>query len=173
MKRKTLAALLLSLSVLLTGCAAGQAAQPQEEAQSGTRDSVVIAIGSEPETLDPTQGWGHGNAPIVQSTLVRYTADLTFENDLATDYTLSEDGLVWTFTLRDDAYFTDGEKLTAEDVAFTLETAKAAQGSVDLTYMEQAEAEDEDIAVITLQQPTLIFRTTLASVGLVPEHAYS
>ena len=96
MKRKTLAALLLSLSVLLTGCAAGQAAQPQEEAQSGTRDSVVIAIGSEPETLDPTQGWGHGNAPIVQSTLVRYTADLTFENDLATDYTLSEDGLVWT-----------------------------------------------------------------------------
>ena len=47
MKRKTLAALLLSLSVLLTGCAAGQAAQPQEEAQSGTRDSVVIAIGSE------------------------------------------------------------------------------------------------------------------------------
>ena len=106
--------------MLLTGCAAGQAAQTQEQAQTQTetKDSVVIAIGSEPETLDPTQGWGHGNAPIVQSTLVRYTADLTFENDLATGYTLSEDGLVWTFTLRDDAYFTDGEKLTAEDVAF-------------------------------------------------------
>ena len=173
MKRKTLAALLLSLSVLLTGCAAGQAAQPQEEAQSGTRDSVVIAIGSEPETLDPTQGWGHGNAPIVQSTLVQYTADLTFENDLATDYTLSEDGLVWTFHIRDDAYFTDGEKLTAEDVAFTLETAKAAQGSVDLTYMDKAEAVDEDTVVITLKQPTSIFLNTLASVGIVPEHAYS
>ena len=107
----------------------GQAAQTQEQAQSGTRDSVVIAIGSEPETLDPTQGWGHGNAPIVQSTLVQYTADLTFENDLATGYTLSDDGLVWTFTLRDDAYFTDGEKVTAQDVAFTLETAKAAQAA--------------------------------------------
>ncbi len=106
------------------------------------KDSVIIAIGSEPETLDPTQGWGHGNSPIVQSTLVKYTADLTFENDLATGYTLSPDGLVWTFTLRDDAFFTDGQKVTAADVAFTLETAKAAQGSVDLTYMEKAVAKD-------------------------------
>ena len=44
---------------------------------------MIIAIGSEPEMLDPTKGWGHGNAPIVQSTLVRYTAGLSFENDLA------------------------------------------------------------------------------------------
>lgn len=175
MKRNAFPAWLLALTLLLTGCAAGQAAQTQEQAQTQTetKDSVVIAIGSEPETLDPTQGWGHGNAPIVQSTLVRYTADLTFENDLATDYTLSEDGLVWTFHIRDDAYFTDGEKLTAEDVAFTLETAKAAQGSVDLTYMEQAEAVDEHTVVITLKQPTSIFLNTLASVGIVPEHAYS
>ena len=138
-----------------------------------TKDSVVIAIGSEPETLDPTQGWGHGNSPIVQSTLVRYTSDLTFENDLATDYELSPDGLVWTFTIRDDAYFTDGEKVTASDVAFTLETAKAAQGSVDLTYMESAVAEDDTTVVITLFKPTSIFLNTLASVGIVPEHAYS
>lgn len=34
-----------------------------------SKDSVVIAIGSEPETLDPTKGWGHGNSPIVQACL--------------------------------------------------------------------------------------------------------
>ncbi|MDO4292960.1 MAG: ABC transporter substrate-binding protein [Eubacteriales bacterium] len=136
------------------------------------KDSVVIAIGSEPETLDPTQGWGHGNSPIVQSTLVKYTADLTFENDLATGYELSPDGLTWTFTIRDDARFTDGEKVTARDVAFTLETAKAAQGSVDLTYMESAVAKDDTTVVITLSAPTSIFLNTLASVGIVPEHAY-
>ncbi|MBQ3575146.1 MAG: ABC transporter substrate-binding protein, partial [Clostridia bacterium] len=133
---------------------------------------VIIAIGTEPETLDPTQGWGHGNAPIVQSTLVRYTADLNFENDLATGYTLSEDGLTWTFTIRDDAYFTDGVQLTAKDVAFTLETAKAAMGAVDLTYMESAEATDDFTVEITLSRPTSIFLNTLASVGIVPEHAY-
>lgn len=136
------------------------------------KDSVVIAIGSEPETLDPTKGWGHGNSPIVQSTLVKYTSNLDFENDLATDYSLSSDGLIWTFTIRDDAFFTDGEKVTASDVAFTLETAKAAQSSVDLTYMEKAVARDERTVDITLSRPTSIFLNTLASVGIVPEHAY-
>lgn len=144
-----------------------------EQAVAHVKDSVVIAIGSEPETLDPTKGWGHGNAPIVQSTLVKYKSDLTFENDLAVGYGLSDDGMTWTFTIRDDVYFTDGEKLTASDVAFTLETAKAAQGAVDLTYMESAVARDDTTVVITLTQPTSIFLNTLASVGIVPEHAYS
>lgn len=140
---------------------------------NGTGDSVVIAIGSEPETLDPTKGWGHGNAPIVQSTLVKYTADLDFENDLAVSYKLSDDGLTWTFTIRDDAFFTDGEQVTASDVAFTLETAKAARGSVDLTYMESAVAQDDTTVVVNLSRPTSIFLNTLASIGIVPEHAYS
>ena len=54
-----------------------------------------------------------------------------------------------------------------------LETAKAAQGSVDLTYMESAVATDDTHLTITLSQPTSIFLNTLASVGIVPEHAYS
>ena len=149
----------------LTGCSNKQTERD--------KDSVIIAIGSEPETLDPTQGWGHGNSPIVQSTLVRYTADLTFENDLAKEYQLSSDGLTWTFILREDAKFTDGKKVTAEDVAFTLETAKAAQGSVDLTYMESAVAKDHKTVIVTLSQPTSIFLNTIASVGIVPRHAYS
>ena len=163
---KKILALMLALAMILSFACTGSA-------ESAAKDSVIIVIGTEPETLDPTKGWGHGNAPIVQSTLVRYTADLTFENDLATGYTLSDDGLVWTFTIRDDAYFTDGEKLTASDVAFTLETAKAAQGAVDLNYMESAVAQDDATVVITLSKPTSIFLNTLASVGIVPEHAYS
>lgn len=142
------------------------------ESEPRNTDSIVIAIGTEPETLDPTQGWGHGSSPLIQSTLVRYTDDLHFENDLATGYTLSPDGLMWTFTLRDDVYFTDGERLTASDAAFTLETAKAAQSAVDLTYLESAEAPDDSTLVVTLTRPTSIFLNTLASVGIVPEHAY-
>jgi len=165
---KKLFVVLLAALILICMTACGN-----EAADTALKDSVVIAIGSEPETLDPTQGWGHGNSPIVQSTLVKYTAELTFENDLATGYELSPDGLTWTFTIRDDARFTDGEKVTAEDVAFTLETAKAAQGSVDLTYMESAVAVDETTVMITLSAPTSIFLNTLASVGIVPKHAYS
>lgn len=152
---------------------AGSVADNGKVLADAGKDSVVIAIGSEPETLDPTKGWGHGNSPIVQSTLVKYTSELNFENDLAVDYKLSDDGLTWTFTIRDDAYFTDGEKVTAGDVAFTLETAKASNGSFDLTYIESAVAQDETTVVITLSRPTSIFLNTLASVGIVPEHAYN
>ena len=168
MKIKKFVSLSLAVLLLISLCACGA----KDSAPEATKDSVVIAIGTEPDTLDPTQGWGHGNAPIIQSTLVRYNSKLEFENDLATGYELSNDGLVWTFTIRDDAYFTDGEKLTAGDVAFTLETAKNAQGSVDLTYMDSAVAKDDTTVVITLKQPTSIFLNTLASVGIVPEHAY-
>ena len=144
MKIKKLTSLLLVLIMVFTAAACGN--EPENDT---SKDSVVIAIGSEPETLDPTKGWGHGNSPIVQSTLVRYTSDMNFENDLATGYELSPDGLTWTFTIRDDAVFTDGKKVTAEDVAFTLETAKAAQGSVDLTYMESAVAQDDTCLLYT------------------------
>lgn len=167
MKRLLILPLTVFVVIAMTACGSETSSN-----NNGKKDSIVIAIGSEPETLDPTKGWGHGNSPIVQSTLVKYTADLTFEKDLATDYELSPDGLKWTFTIRNDAFFTDGEKVTAEDVAFTLETAKAAQGSVDLTYMESAVAQDETTVVITLSKPASIFLNTLASVGIVPEHAY-
>lgn len=167
MNLKKLIALLLTVLMVIGVSACGNGTK-----QTAARDSVVIAIGSEPETLDPTQGWGHGNSPIVQSTLVRYKSDLTFENDLATKYELSPDGLVWTFNIRDDAKFTDGKPVTAEDVAFTLETAKTAQGSVDLTYMKSAVAKDATTVEITLSRPTSIFLNTLASVGIVPKHAY-
>lgn len=169
MNRKKWIAVLLAVCMAVSMTACGQ----KTTDSTRDKDSVVIAIGSEPETLDPTKGWGHGNSPIVQSTLVKYTADLTFENDLATDYQLSSDGLTWTFHLREDAYFTDGEKVTADDVVFTLQTAKKAQGSVDLTYMKKAMAKDDTTVVITLSKPTSIFLNTLASIGIVPEHAYS
>ena len=61
---------------------AGSVADNGKALADAGKDSVVIAIGSEPETLDPTKGWGHGNSPIVQSTLVKYTSELNFVDDM-------------------------------------------------------------------------------------------
>ena len=172
MNGKRMIALLLVMIMVISLAACGAKEAPVAEATpEEVRDTVIIAIGDEPTTLDPTKGWGHGNAPIMQSTLVRYDADMTFVNDLATDYSLSEDGLVWTFKIREDAYFTDGRQVTAKDVAFTLETAKTAMGSIDLTFMDSAVAKDDFTVVITLNTPTFWFLNTLASVGVIPEHA--
>lgn len=173
-KRVFLLFLLLSLLCsAITGCAgAGKEPSAALAGENGRREAVVIAISSEPETLDPCKGWGHGTAPLVQSSLVEYKQDGTFANDLATGYTLSDDGLIWTFTIRDDVFFTDGEKLTAQDVAFTFETAKEAQTSLDLTFMDKAEALDETTVSFTLNRPTSTFLNTIATTGIVPEHAY-
>ena len=154
MKKRILSLLLalLLLTCLLAGCSsspsgggddtsasADTAASTQQNPPADTpREDVVIAISSEPDTLDPCQGWGHGTTPLVPITLVEYKQDMSFTNDLATNYFLSEDGLTWTFTLREDVSFTDGEPLTAEDVAFTFNTAKESQSSLDLTFMDKA-----------------------------------
>ena len=97
---------------------------------------------------------------------------MSFVNDLAEDYTLSEDGLTWTFRLREGVKFTDGEALTASDVVFTFETAKTSQSSLDLTFLEKVEAPDDRTVVFTMSKPTSTFLNTVATVGIVPEHAY-
>ena len=163
--KKTLA-VLLALIMVVSLAACGR------ENTSGAKDTVVIAIASEMDTLDPTKGWGHGNAPIIQSTLIRYTADMSFEGDLATEWNLSDDGLVYTFKLREDAYFTDGEKVTAEDVVFTLNKCISDLTSADLAYAEKAEVEGEFTVKVILREPVSFFLNTIASIGIVPEHAY-
>lgn len=173
-KKRILALLLIAATIFaMTACGKTPSATPNNSDTATSKDTVIISISSEPTTLDPTQGWGHGTTPLVQSTLVEYRQDMSFANDLATEYSLSDDGLVWTFKIRDDVKFTDGEKLTASDVVFTFNTAKAAKSSIDLTFLEKAEAPDDTTVIFTLSKPTSVFLNTIATVGIVPEHAYS
>lgn len=167
--------ILLGMIIISTfsGCASQHSVVSSETVNSSKkREEVVVAISTEPSTLDPCQGWGHGNTPLIQSTLIKYNEEMHFEKDLAVDYSIDETGLVWTFKLRDDACFTDGEAVTAEDVVFTFETAKAAQASIDLTFLEKVEAKDNTTVIFSLSKPTSVFLNTIASVGVVPKHAY-
>lgn len=156
---------LFLLTVLAVSAVAAQ--------DNGAKTEVIVAVGSEPSNgFDPTVGWGHGNTPLIQSTLVEYTQDMRIVNDLATDYEISADGLTWTFTLRDDAFFTDGEPVKASDVVFTFQTAKDSQSSLDLTWLATCEATGDHEITFTLNAPTSTFINTIASVGIVPEHGY-
>lgn len=167
-KRRSPLIELAFITIFITACSTSAPTGPTDV----KKDEVIIAISSEPTSLDPTQGWGHGTTPLIQSTLVEFTQDMTFKHDLATDYSLSDDGITWTFTIRDDVTFTDGVKLTAADVVFTFETAKDSQSSLDLTFLEKTEAPDDTTVIFTLTQPTATFLGTIATIGIVPEHAY-
>lgn len=168
MKKISMALAITLIISLLTACGSNTSTETAED-----RSDVIIAVPSEPDTLDPCMGWGHGYTPFIQSTLVEYNQDMSIGYDLASDYYLSEDKLTWTFIMREDAYFTDGEQVTASDVAFTFNTAKTSQTSLDLTFMDEAVAVDDFTVEFYLNTPNFTFINTIASVGIVPEHAYS
>lgn len=176
-KRKP-AALLACLLVLSLMAGCGGSSSESRSNTSENRSSVVIAMdpNSEPEAgFDPAFGWGageHVHEPLIQSTLTVTNANLTIDYDLATDYSVSEDGLLWTVHIRDDVKFTDGEPLTARDVAFTYNTVKESSSVNDFTMLDHAEALDDTTVVFHMTRPFSIWPYTMAIVGIVPEHAY-
>ena len=182
MKKLICLLLVLCLCLSLAACSGNgggnAAADPpsgskETPAPSAEKDEVIVAIATEPSSAwDPCQGWGTRYDPLLQSKLVKIQDDGTLLNDLATSYQASTDGLTWTFTIRDDAYFSDGVKLTAEDVVFTFKTTKEAASSIDLTMMASVEATDETTVVFTLLHPASTFIYTCGMLGIVPAHAY-
>ena len=180
MMKKRLISGLLTVALgagLLAGCG-GSSSSGQEGSDRQDTSSVVVAMGptSEPEVgFDPAYGWGageHVHEPLIQSTLTVTNTDLTIGYDLATEYGASQDGLTWTVKIRDDVSFTDGEPLTAEDVAFTYNTVKEASSVNDFTMLDYAEAVDDTTVLFHMTRPFSIWPYTMAVVGIVPEHAY-
>lgn len=157
---------------------ASQAAAGAASAADGSQVIVALSTEAEPEAgFNPIINWGSGehmHEPLIQSTLVTTDADLNFHNDLATDYKVSDDGLKWTFKIRDDVKFTDGQPLTARDVAFTLNKIITTENAeTDLSMIESAEATDDTTCVLSLKRPYNALMYELAVVGIVPEHAYT
>lgn len=148
------------------------------ETEASAGDSVIVTMPttSEPEAgFDPAFGWGageHTHEPLIQSTLTTTTKDLKIDKDLATDYSVSEDGLTWTVTIRDDVKFTDGEPLTAEDVAFTYNHCRENSTVSDFTMLKEAVAVDDTTVEFHMDHPYSIWPYTMAVVGIMPEHAY-
>ncbi len=172
------AALAATCTTILAGCANGNVSS-SEGATPADASAVTVSMppSSEPAAgFDPLTGWGageHVHEPLIQSTLVTTDNELNFQNDLATSYECSDDGMAWTFRIRDDVRFTDGEPLTAHDVAFTINGIVKGDGSeADLSMVERAEAVDDTTCVLTMARPNNALLYTLAVVGIVPEHAY-
>ena len=166
---------------LLAGCSGGTGDKNQDTQTTGemaAKDEVVVTmpISSEPEAgFDPAFGWGageHVHEPLIQSTLTVTTKDLQIGKDLATDYSVSEDGMIWTVSIRDGVKFTDGEALTASDVAFTYNNCKEKSTVNDFTMLDEAVALNENTVEFRMTKPFSIWPYTMAIVGIVPEHAY-
>ncbi len=179
MKAAVAGAAVLSLGGTLSACSGGSRDAGGNAQDTDAKSQVIITMttSSEPAAgFDPFVSWGcgeHVHEPLIQSTLITTDTNLEFVNDLATSYECSDDGMEWTFAIRDDVRFTDGEPLTAEDVAFTINGIKeSASSQADLTMVEEAVAVDDTTVVIRMNKPFNALLYTLAVVGIVPAHAY-
>lgn len=112
----------------------------------------------------------------VYDTLFRLDAEGNPEPWLATEYEVSEDGLEWTFTLRDDVYFHNGEKMTAEDVVFSWETALAENPTAAtsmLNGLAAGEVIDDTHVKATLSHVSPAFLNMLCTqMGVIINKAY-
>ncbi|TJW12462.1 ABC transporter substrate-binding protein [Parvibacter caecicola] len=138
---------------------------------------VSMTTSSEPAAgFNPLVSWGageHVHEPLIQSTLITTDTNLNFQNDLATSYECSDDGLLWTFRIRDDVKFTNGEPLTARDVAFTINgIVNGEAAEADLSMVREAVAVDDFTVELRMVRPNNALLYTLAVVGIVPEGAY-
>lgn len=111
---------------------------------------------------------------LVYSGLMRTTPNGNIIPDLAESFEVSDDGLLYTFTIRDDAYFQDGEKVTTDDVIFTiLKTQDPAIKSPKRANWDGILIEKIDDRKIrfTLSQPYSPFLLN-TTIGILPEHIW-
>ena len=178
----TMGGLTMALSPVLSACSqtnTGGSGSPSTNSTDTTGSQVIICMtpGNEPSAgFDPFFGWGcgeHSHEPLIQSTLITTTIDMGFKNDLATAYDVSPDGMSWTFSIREDVKFTDGQALTAADVAYTINGIKDFDGSeIDLSMIDKVLAKDNKTVEIVMKRPHNALLYSLAVIGIVPEHAH-
>ena len=111
---------------------------------------------------------------LVYSGLMKATPDGALIPDLAKSYNLTEGGLVYTFVLKDDLVWHDGEPVTSEDVKFTIQKAQDPEiGSRHKASWDGVlvETPDNKTVVFTLNEPYSPFlqNTTL---GILPKHLW-
>lgn len=171
----------LAASAVLTACSSktgGSDTQPASAEAGGAtgtegtageeggskKDTLNVGISAEPATLDPHLQSGQATRLIKQQIyrgLMTYTADSSIETDVADSYTVSDDGLTYTFLLK-DATFHDGSPVTAEDVKFSIErvmdeSVAATFGSDFRSVVDHVNAPDEKTVEIVLKQPCAPF----------------
>jgi len=182
--RRTLLVPVTALALLLAACGGGGAVEGEgldEAADPGASDGadagagadspggvLVAALANTPDQFDPHQTTSQASFQVLENVydtlVVPSPEDLTFEPSLAESWETSEDGLTWTFQLRDDVVFHDGSAFDAEDVVYSYDRIMDEElaNAFRFADVESVEATAADEVTITLTTPT---PNLLANIG--------
>lgn len=175
MLSKHLGTITVAVLALVVALGAGGCGGSDKKGATGADATLVIALPSQPENLNPIYGDNiyEGNQKFFNG-LLRYGKNLATEPDLASAMpSRSADGQSVTVKLRDDVNFTDGRPMTSKDVVFTYRSVmdpKAASPLVTLfDSVDAVTAVDPTTVRFELNRPDPAFFDKL-QIGIVPEH---
>ena len=140
----------------------------------GTLHEGIVGI---PRYINPVLAVSNADrdlTTLVYAGLMKKTKNGGLEPELAQSYTMSDDGLVYTFTLRDDIYFHDDVRITAQDVAFTIQkTQDTAISSPEIGNWSNIDVQvlSTDQIQFTLPEPYAPFLHN-TTIGILPKHLW-
>ncbi|MGG4265435.1 peptide ABC transporter substrate-binding protein [Peribacillus simplex] len=176
-------ALLMAIMLILAACNGGSK-ETSKEKEGGSGDSTKSKVlnvnnSSEPGSLHPANAQGTHESWILEHTfegLTKKTEEGKIVPGAAASWKISDDGLTWTFKLKDGLKWSNGDPLTANDFEYAwkyaLKPETAADYAYQLYYLKGGEAynskkgKEEDVGVkatddltleVTLEQPTPYF----------------
>lgn len=184
MRKRILAVFLVAavLAGLLCGCAGAtnQAATPSDETtdSSGTAHGNEITVGIAQDldnSLDPYVSTAAGTREVMFNVfegLVKPDSEGNFVEAVASKVEISEDGLTYSFTLRDGVVFHNGDVCTTDDVLYSFETCAATSVYSNVVAALSAIVEtsvDGSVISFTLAEPNSDFLSAVSSVYILPE----
>ena len=189
MRRHRVLPALAILALSLGACTATQGSPSAEPSgtdgagpsspSTATGGTVRIGWAGYPDSLNPGIGElseAYTIYELVFDTPISVNAAGEYVPELATEWSASEDGRTWTLTVRDDATFHDGERLTAEDVAFSMQLYKETVEFPFLpsyvTAFETIEATDATTVELTTAEPMANFEASMVFIYVLPMHVW-
>lgn len=178
--------LCLIFILAISGCSTESARDPSEDdtpvlddadQQTSARTDLNLSLSESPGTFDP-----HYTSLAVEQTLLKqmYEPLIRIVGDgeevpvLATGYTISDDGLRYTFDIRSGVKFHNGSDMTASDVVFSFERAKGSPYLFNATEaIADIQAKDDHTVVITLSRVYAPFSQYLEQVYIISESYYN
>lgn len=153
----------------------------EEAAATEETGPVIMRAGwaGSPDTLNPGTAVlteAYTAFELVYDSMYQLNLDGTYSMEVAEAVSVSDDGTVWTFTIRDGFTFHDGTPLTAQDVAFSYNFYAANEDFPFLPiytgYFASVEAPDDRTVVITLSEAIPNMESQLIFLYVLPKHIW-
>ncbi len=187
MKKVSLLVWMASLSLLLFACGGNDGgseettgnegengSQTGEEASTSSDEEIVIAVAQNFISMDP-QNTGDGNSRTAQHSMFEGLLGFNKESEivpvLAEDYEVSEDGLEYTFYLREGVVFHDGSAFNAEVVKANIDRMANQDNGIrtnrNFQFVEETVVDDEYTVRVILEKPYSSMLDKFASTHMI------